>query len=120
MQVPGVERYFVIGGQDNSTGTQGSNVATIIAQFKPWDDRKSDDEQIGGESCKNAQKRYADGAGSFHVSIRVATHPGAGTTGGFQFVLEDRAGGDMQALAQASEALLAAARAAAGTAEHDQ
>jgi hydrophobe/amphiphile efflux-1 (HAE1) family protein len=108
-QVPGVDRYFVIGGQDNATGTQGSNVATIIAQFKPWDERKSDDEQIAG-IIKNAQKRYAEVPEAFTFPFGLPPILGLSNAGGFQFVLEDRAGGDVQGLAQASEAFLAAAR----------
>jgi len=38
-KIPGVERYFTLGGLDIATGTSNSNVATVITTLKPWDDR---------------------------------------------------------------------------------
>jgi multidrug efflux pump subunit AcrB len=46
-QVKGVASWFVIGGTDFATQTQGSNVATIIVALLPWDQRKSKDLQLG-------------------------------------------------------------------------
>ncbi len=110
LKVPGVDRYFVTGGNDNATGTQGSNVATIIAQFKPWDERKSPDEQIGG-IIREAQRRYAAVPEAFTFPFGLPPILGLSTTGGFQFVLEDLAGGDIQALANTADNFLAAVRA---------
>jgi len=109
MKVPGVRSYFVTGGTDNATGTSGSNVATIIAQFKPWDERKAANEQIGPVII-NAQRLYSNVPEVSTFPFGLPPILGLATTGGFQFVLEDRAGGDVQALSQAAEAMMAAAR----------
>src|SRR5579863_2808145 len=44
--LPGVAHYFVLGGTDVATQTSSSNVSTVIATLKPWDDRKSADQQL--------------------------------------------------------------------------
>ena len=38
-KLPGVDTYFVLGGLDIATRTSNSNVATVIATLKPWDER---------------------------------------------------------------------------------
>src|ERR1039457_2275995 len=45
-KIPGVATYFVLGGLDIATGTSNSNVATIIATLKPWDQRKKKEMQL--------------------------------------------------------------------------
>ena len=108
--LPGVARYFVTGGGDNATGTQGSNVATVIAQFKPWDDRKAPDEQVG-PVLRTARQRFGSVPEAFTVPFGLPPILGLSTTGGFQFVLEDQAGGDVESLARTADLLLQAARA---------
>jgi hydrophobe/amphiphile efflux-1 (HAE1) family protein len=108
--LPGVARYFVNGGTDNATGTNGSNVATVIAQFKPWDDRKEANEQIG-PVLQTAQKRFAEVPEAFTFPFGLPPILGLSVTGGFQFVLEDQSGGDIDALARTADDLLKAARA---------
>jgi hydrophobe/amphiphile efflux-1 (HAE1) family protein len=110
MGLPGVERYFVNGGNDNATGTQGSNTASIIAEFKPWDERKSPDEQLGA-IIRTAQRRFADVPEAFTFPFGLPPILGLASTGGFQFVLEDQSGGDIDALARTADEMLKAARA---------
>ncbi|MCU1326157.1 MAG: transporter, hydrophobe/amphiphile efflux family, partial [Bryobacterales bacterium] len=40
-KIPGVRTSFTLGGLDIATGTSNSNVATIIATLKPWDERNT-------------------------------------------------------------------------------
>jgi len=108
LQIPGVDQYFVLGGLDIATGTSNSNVATIIATLKPWDQRKSDDTQLAA-ILAHAQRGFATVPEAFTFAFGLPPILGLSNTGGFQFMLEDRAGGDVAGLARAAEVLTAAA-----------
>ena len=107
--LPGVEQFFTLGGLDMTTRTSGSNVATVIVRLKPWDERSTPDLQLRRDSGAPAGIvcRVPEA-----VMIAFAPPPilGLSTTGGFQFMLEDRAGGSVQDLAQAADLLVQAAR----------
>ena len=105
----GVERYFVLGGLDIATQTSNSNVATIIANLKPFEDRKSKDEQLTA-ILGRAQAQFAQVPEAFTFAFGLPPILGLSTTGGFQFMMEDRAGGDIETLAHTADALVAAAR----------
>jgi multidrug efflux pump len=108
-KLPGVNTYFVLGGLDIATGTSNSNVATLIATLKPWDERHSDELQIDSILAQ-AQGAYAGIPEAFSFAFGLPPILGLSPTGGFQFMLEDRAGGDVQGLARAADALVDAAR----------
>ncbi|HYI93944.1 MAG TPA: multidrug efflux RND transporter permease subunit [Bryobacteraceae bacterium] len=108
-KLPGVGTYFVLGGLDIATGTSNSNVATLIATLKPWEERHSKETQI--ESILGqAQAQFASVPEAFSFAFGLPPILGLSPTGGFQFMLEDRAGGDIQGLGRAAEALVNAAR----------
>ena len=108
-KLPGVATYFVLGGLDIATGTSNSNVATLIATLKPWEERHSKETQI--ESILGAAMGgYSTVPEAFSFAFGLPPILGLSPTGGFQFMLEDRAGGDVDALASAADALVAAAR----------
>ena len=108
-KLPGVETYFVLGGLDIATQTSNSNVSTIIATLKPWDDRKSKDEQLSSILAR-AQAGFYRVPEAFSFAFGLPPILGLSTTGGFQFMLEDRAGGDINALAHAADQLVDASR----------
>ena len=108
-KIPGVATYFVLGGLDIATGTSNSNVATIIATLKPWDQRKKKEMQLDA-ILGAAMRGFAGVPEAFTFAFGLPPILGLSTTGGFQFMLEDRAGGDIPSLAAAADALTAAAR----------
>ncbi|HYO80540.1 MAG TPA: multidrug efflux RND transporter permease subunit [Bryobacteraceae bacterium] len=108
-RLPGVNTYFVLGGLDIATGTSNSNVATLIATLKPWDERHTDDTQIDSILAQ-AQAGYAGVPEAFSFAFGLPPILGLSPTGGFQFMLEDRAGGEIEGLANAADALVNAAR----------
>ncbi len=108
-QLPGVDKYFVLGGLDIATQTSNSNVATVIATLKPFDERKSKDQQLTSILAR-AQAAFAQLPEAFTFAFGLPPILGLSTTGGFQFMLEDRAGGDVETLAHTADALVAAAR----------
>ncbi len=108
LKIPGVDQYFVLGGLDIATGTSNSNVATIIATLKPWDERTTDETQLQG-ILANAQKGFGKVPEAFTFAFGLPPILGLSNTGGFQFMLEDRGGGDISGMARAAELLTAAA-----------
>ena len=107
--LPGVGTFFTIGGLDIATGTANSNVATIIAALKPWDQRKSKDLQLDAILAR-AQAGFYNVPEAFTFAFGLPPILGLSATGGFQFMLEDRAGGDVESLNNAADALVDAAR----------
>lgn len=108
-QLKGVAIYFVVGGTDFATQTSSSNVATIIVDLKPWDERKSPDLQLGAILAA-AQRGFAQVPEAFTFAFGLPPILGLSRTGGFQFMLEDRAGGDIQRMNQVADAVVDAAR----------
>ena len=107
--LPGVAGTFTLGGLDITTRTSRSNVATVITRLKPWDLRDSKELQLPPILAR-AQSEFAKVPEASTLAFNLPPILGLSTTGGFQFMLEDRTGGDPQALAQAAELLVQAAR----------
>jgi multidrug efflux pump len=107
-KIEGVDKFFVLGGLDIATGTANSNVATIIATLKPWDERTTKETQFDAILAK-AQRGAAGVPEAFTFAFGLPPILGLSPTGGFQFMLEDRAGTDVATLAKAADTLVAAA-----------
>ena len=77
--------------------------------MKPWDERTKRSEQFQSIKARLNQELSRLPVGTV-FSFSPPAIPGVGTAGGFQFVLEDRAGKDIQFLASNLSKFLAAAR----------
>jgi hydrophobe/amphiphile efflux-1 (HAE1) family protein len=108
--MPGVEHVTTFGGLDFVTSTNNSNVATIFATLKPWEDRKSKETQFEAMLGHAQQSFFMQLHDGFAFGFGLPPILGLGTSGGFEFMLEDRANGSTEDLAQAADKLLAAAR----------
>ncbi|MBV9081890.1 MAG: efflux RND transporter permease subunit, partial [Acidobacteriaceae bacterium] len=106
---PGIQDTSVVGGLDIPTSTNNSNVTTVFATLKPWDERKAKNVQFAN-ILGAVQQRYYGIKDGFIFAFGLPPILGLGTSGGFEFMLEDRAGGDVEALAQATDQLVALAR----------
>jgi multidrug efflux pump subunit AcrB len=83
--------------------------AFFFVTLKPWDERKSREEQL------QAIKQHINASLSslpegIAFSFSPPAIPGVGTSGGFTFVLEDRAGKDLDFLSSNLQAFLTEAR----------
>ncbi|MBV8828960.1 MAG: multidrug efflux RND transporter permease subunit [Acidobacteriaceae bacterium] len=108
MTTPGIHDSSVIGGLDTPTSTTNSNVTTVFATLDPWEERTGKNVQL--ESIlASVQQRYFGIKDGFTFAFSVPPILGLGTSGGFEFMLEDRAGHDFQALAEATDNLVGAA-----------
>ena len=81
----------------------------FFVTLKPWSDRKTRAEQYQEIKVRLNQQLSKLPQGTA-FSFSPPAIPGVGTSGGFQFVLEDRAGRDIPFLAANLEKFLAAAR----------
>jgi HAE1 family hydrophobic/amphiphilic exporter-1 len=106
---PGVQSTTSVVGFSLLSFTRTSYNAFFFVTLKPWDDRKTRAEQfqVIKASLNRELSQLPEGI-AFDFSPPAI--PGVGTSGGFTFVLEDRAGKDVQFLTSNLNAFLAAAR----------
>ena len=107
--LPGVAGTFTLGGIDITTRTNGPNVSTVIVRLKHWDERSPKELQLASILAR-AQAEFAKVPEAFTFAFGLPPILGLSMTGGFQFVLEDRAGGSVQDLAQAADLLVQSSR----------
>src|SRR5256885_16688580 len=81
----------------------------FFVTLKPWDERKSRDE-LFQQIKQNINRELSKIPEGIAFSFSPPAIPGVGTSGGFTFVLEDRAGNDVQFLSDNLNKFLAAAR----------
>jgi len=108
-QTPGVQYTTSVIGFSLLSLVQNTYSAFFFVTFKPWSERTKPEEQYA--AIKARLNQYL---GSLSEGIAFAfpppAIPGVGTSGGFTFMLEDRAGKDVPFLAQNVKTFLDAAR----------
>jgi HAE1 family hydrophobic/amphiphilic exporter-1 len=106
---PGVEYTTSVVGFNLLSVVRTSYNAFFWVSLKPWEDRKSRAEQYQAidEHLNQELARLPEGTA---FSFSPPAIPGVGTSGGFQFVLEDRSSNNVQFLAKNLDKFMAAAR----------
>src|SRR5712672_1491862 len=106
---PGVQYTTSVVGFSLLSFVRTSYNAFYFVTLKPWSDRTTRAEQYQEIKAHLNQQlgRLPQGTA---FSFAPPAIPGVGTSGGFQFVLEDRAGKDVQFLSNNLDKFLAAAR----------
>jgi hydrophobic/amphiphilic exporter-1 (mainly G- bacteria), HAE1 family len=97
MSTPGVQYTTSVVGFSLLSYVRTSYNAFFFVTFKPWDDRTKRTEQFQAIKAHLNQALSRLPAGTA-FSFSPPAIPGVGTSGGFTFVLEDRAGNDIQFL----------------------
>ena len=106
---PGVQSTTSVVGFSLLSFTRTSYNAFFFVTLKPWDDRKTRLEQFQVIKARlNRELSQLPEGIAFDFSPPAI--PGVGTSGGFTFVLEDRAGKDVEFLTSNLNAFLVAAR----------
>ena len=105
----GVQYITVFGGLDLLTQTNNSNVATVIAVLTPWEDRKSKQLQFAS-ILGSASQKFNGIQEALVFGFGLPPILGLGTSGGFEFMLEDKAGTDTQQFSNVIDQTLAATR----------
>ena len=107
-ETPGIRSVVAIGGYSFLTGTASPNSGVLFAVLEPWSDRDKPELR-----AKGILQRVRSGLAGIPEATAVAFNPpsirGLGTTGGFDFQLQDPRGGSPQELASALGALVAQA-----------
>lgn len=106
----GINNVTGIGGLNAINFSFKPNSATFFVQMHPWKERKDPSLQLFGIiAALNGKFRAIEGANI--VVVPPPAIPGLGQTGGFSFMLEQKAGGNVKELEQVLGQFLQAANA---------
>jgi HAE1 family hydrophobic/amphiphilic exporter-1 len=108
-ETPGIQYYSSVIGFSLLSYVRTSYNAFYFVTFKPWSDRTTRAEQYQEIKARLNQQLSKLPQGTA-FSFSPPAIPGVGTSGGFQFVLEDRAGRDVRFLSDNLAKFMAAAR----------
>jgi HAE1 family hydrophobic/amphiphilic exporter-1 len=108
-KTPGVQYTTSVIGFSLLSLVQNTYSAFFFVTFKPWSERTRPEEQYDAIKA-NINKQLAGLTEGIAFAFPPPAIPGVGTSGGFQFILEDRAGKDVAFLAQNLKTFLDAAR----------
>jgi multidrug efflux pump len=108
-KIPGVRYTTSVVGFSLLSLVQNTYSAFFFVTFKPWSERTKPEEQYTAIKA-NINKQLAGLTEGIAFAFPPPAIPGVGTSGGFQFILEDRAGKDVAFLAQNVKTFLDAAR----------
>lgn len=106
---PGVQAVVAVGGFSFVSGTYDSNDATLFVMMKPWSERDSPNLSIDSIMART-QGQFFGIPQAMILNFAPPPIQGLGTTGGFQFELQDRTGGSIENLASVANKLIAATR----------
>jgi len=101
--VPEVKSALRIVGRSMISGS-GSSYGMVISRLKPWNERERDVKAIIGELFA----KTAGIKGAKIIFFAPPTIQGFGTSGGFEFQLQDKTGGDINKFNEVGNAFLAA------------
>jgi len=108
-KTPGVQYTTSVIGFSLLSLAQNTYSAFFFVTFKPWSERKKPDEQYSAIKARIG-KYLAGLSEGIAFAFPPPAIPGVGTSGGFSFVLEDRAGKDVAFLSQNVKTFMDAAR----------
>src|SRR5216117_3726109 len=108
-KTPGVQYTTSVIGFSLLSFVQNTYSGFFFVTFKPWSERTKPEEQYAAIKA-NINKQLAGLTEGLAFAFPQPAIPGVGTSGGFQFILEDRAGKDVAFLAQNLKTFLEAAR----------
>ncbi len=107
-KTPGIRSVVAIGGFSFLTGTAASNSGVLFAVLEPWFERTGPDLQVQA-ILRRVRGQFAAIPEATVIAFNAPSIRGLGTTGGFDFQLQDPRGGSPQELATALRALIVAA-----------
>ncbi len=106
---PGVQYTTTVAGFSLLSFVRTTYNGFFFVTLKEWDERKSREEQYQ-QIIQHVNQELAKLPDGFALSFPPPAIPGVGTSGGFTFVLEDRAGKDINFLAENVNKFMAAAQ----------
>jgi hydrophobic/amphiphilic exporter-1 (mainly G- bacteria), HAE1 family len=93
LKTPGVESVIAVTNFSLLTQVQSTNSGFFFVALKPWEVRKTKQEQLEYIQA-NLQKQLGADSDGIAFAFPPPSIPGIGTSGGVTFILEDRSGSD--------------------------
>ena len=109
-EVPGIEGIASLAGFNLLTGLTTSYNGTAFLRLKPWHQRKDGAQQAGALVRTLMGRLNGQIKGANVLVLNAPPIRGLGTAGGFEYILQDRAGGDPRIFSQVLQNFLAEAR----------
>jgi multidrug efflux pump len=104
-----IQDIAVVNGYSMIDGTFRNNAAIVFPSLKPFDERK-DPSLLSFAVLPRLNAQFAALQEGFVFAVNPPSIPGLGTTGGFEFYIQNRGAGDTRATMAAVQAFMAAAR----------
>jgi len=108
LEIPGITNIISVSGYSLLNGAFGSNSALVIPILAPWDQREEPELKLRS-IIGQAQQLAARTTEANVIPFVPPAIPGLGNSGGFSFVLQDLAGGDIQDFASVMRGFIVAA-----------
>jgi HAE1 family hydrophobic/amphiphilic exporter-1/multidrug efflux pump len=109
-ETPGVDGVATLSGFNLLTGLSTSYNSTSFIRLKPWHDRSGPNETADGIVHALLGRLNSEITEAQALVLNPPPIRGLGTTGGFDFVLQDRTGGDPKQFSQILQNVVAAAQ----------
>ncbi len=106
---PAVQDVALVNGFSLVDGQFRNNAAVLFVSLKPFEERK-DASLLSFAALPRLNRQFAALKDGFVFAINPPSIPGLGTTGGFEFYIQNRGAGDPRATDAALQAFLGAAR----------
>jgi HAE1 family hydrophobic/amphiphilic exporter-1 len=107
-KMPGVQYTTSVCGFSLLSFVRTSYNGLFFVTLKDWDERKTKEERYQ-QIVQNVNRELGQLPDGFALSFSPPAIPGVGTSGGFTFILEDRAGKDVEFLSENLQKFMAAA-----------
>ena len=115
-KTPGLEGWFLIGGNSLLDGASVSNAATYYLTFKPFSEREGHPEQSMMAILGHVMKEVQSIPEAMIFAFPPPAIMGLGTTGGFEFRVENQGGSSLAELQQVADEMVQAGNAQSGLA----
>ena len=106
---PAVQDVASVAGYSLIDGQIQNNAGVLFASLKPFSER-TETSMLSFAALKRLNAQFARIRDGFMFALNPPSIPGLGTTGGFEFYLQNRGAGDARATGVAVEAFMAKAR----------
>src|SRR5690606_21644325 len=106
---PAVQDVGTVNGYSFIDGQQNNSAAVMFALLKPFDER-DDPSLLSFETLKRLNARFFGLNDGRALALNPPSIPGLGTTGGFEFYIQNRGTGDAHDTDRAVQAFIAEGR----------
>lgn len=108
LQDPAVQDVGTVNGYSFVDGQQNNSAALMFGLLKPFDERKGAS-MLSFDTLKRLNAQFSALNDGIAFAVNPPSIPGLGTTGGFEFYIQNRGSGDSHATNTALQAFLAKA-----------